>query len=186
MKKIRTWMPRLITGLGSLVLMLGILTAFQGSGLIFSSPAHALTTEQFCYYNGRYACLNANGGGPWVDTYTGGPYGPNLNLDFAISSNSGGTQIEFIGGGAWAGKCIGDAYNSSSYADASLDSCGNNGEGAGWGTNFKVGTSGCPAGEEWFHDAHWDGYLGPPNGWSNGSHFYLNNKAYYCFAYSSP
>src|ERR1022692_2965932 len=37
-----------------------------------------------------------------------------------------------------------------------------------------------PAGEEWFHDAHWDGYLGPPNGWSNGSHFYLNNKAYYC------
>jgi hypothetical protein len=32
----------------------------------------------------------------------------------------------------------------------------------------------------WFHDNHWNGYLGPGRQ-ANGSHFYLNKPTPYCF-----
>jgi hypothetical protein len=213
-KNSHEWLPRLIAGLGGLVLMLGMLTVIQygvprvpgvlrpadtarirtvalrTSGTSVSRGAATSNVEagsqQFCYYKGGYACLNAWGGGPWVNAYTGGFETRDNNEYFNVIVNyaTGDSELEFTGGGTWDGKCIGDAYDNSGYADTSLDSCGNNGEGAGWGTNFIVGTSGCAAGSEWFYNTNWDGYLGPPNGWTNGSHFYLNNKGYACFKYS--
>lgn len=207
MKNGHAWRPRLIAGLGSLVLMLGILAAFQPgmpqlprasrpaaparigtvalrtSGVSASRIATMSYGAQFCYYNGGYACLNAWGGGPWVNTYTGGPDGADTNADFGTININGILEIEYTGGGAWNGECIGDAYNRSGYADTSLDSCGNvNNGGAGWGTSFTEGNSGCPTGKDWFYNNHWGGYLGPPNGWINGSHFYLNNTARICFS----
>lgn len=215
MKNSHAWTPRRIAGLGSLVLMLGVLTAFQygmpqapraprpaapaparigtvalrapgtsASRIVTTSYAVGPSGEQFCYYNGGYACLNAWGGGPWVNAYAGGPNGKNYNSDFTVIVDSAATsnsEIEFTGGGAWSGRCIGDAYNNSSYADTSLDACGSTTTAAGWGTNFIVGSSGCPLGKEWFYNTHWKGYLGPPNNYVNGSHFYLNNAGYACF-----
>ena len=96
---------------------------------------------------------------------------------------SGGySQIAFIGSSSWSGECIGDAYNNSNDADVSLDPCGSASGGQGWGTNMTWGTSGCPSGEAWFYDAHWKGYLGPPAGAVNGSHFYLNKPSPVCFS----
>jgi hypothetical protein len=146
--------------------------------------------EEWCTTTGGTACLNAWGGGPWVNDYTGGFESRDSNQDFVLSAvyNANGDatgiyQLGFVGSGSWAGRCIGDAYNDSGYADVSLDGCGNGtGGGSGWGTNFTVGTSGCPAGEEWFHNNHWNGYLGPVGGAVNGSHFYLNKPTPYCFS----
>jgi hypothetical protein len=102
-------------------------------------------------------------------------------VDKANGNARGKYHLGFSVSGAWAGQCIGDAYNNSGDADVSLDGCGNGtGGGSGWGTNFTVGTSGCPAGEMWFHNNHWNGYLGP-GGSANGSHFYLNKPTPYCF-----
>lgn len=203
------WTPRLIAGLGSFVLMLGILTAFQhgtprpaapaGIGAVAlrasgASATRVATTsyavgpsgERYCHYNGGYACLNAWGGGPWVDAYTGGPGGNDNNADFTVIPNNatGNYEIEFTGGGTWSGDCIGDAYSDPSHADTSLDSCGSTKGAAGWGTNFIEGSSGCSSGEVWFYNTHWHGYLGPPNNWVNGSHFYLNNTGYSCFSWT--
>jgi hypothetical protein len=55
--------------------------------------------------------------------------------------------------------------------------------GQGWGVNFTWGTSGCPAGEAWFKNVHWNGYLGPPANFVNGSHFYLNKPSKTCLNY---
>lgn len=202
---------RLIAGLGSLVLMLGILTVLyygmpqvpraprpaapartgavapraagaSASRVVTTSYAATVSAYQFCYYNGGFACLNAWGGGPWVNVYTGGPSSTDKNADFQLSFYNGYTEIKFNGGGSWNGKCIGDAYNDPGYADTSLDTCGSASSTAGWGTYFTTGTSGCPNNESWFYNVHWKGYLGPPNNWVNGSHFYLNNKGYACFS----
>jgi hypothetical protein len=144
--------------------------------------------EEWCATTGGTACLNAWGGGPWVDdSTTGFESGDNhqnfflSGVDNANGNATGNYQLGFAGSGSWAGQCIGDAYNNSGDADVSLDGCGNGtGGGSGWGTNFTVGTSGCPAGEMWFHNNHWNGYLGP-GGSANGSHFYLNKPTPYCF-----
>jgi hypothetical protein len=144
--------------------------------------------EEWCATTAGTACLNAWGGGPWVNDSTTGFESGDNNQDFFLSgvddangNATGNYQLEFAGSGSWAGQCIGDAYNNSGDADTSLDGCGNGtGGGSGWGTNFTVGTSGCPAGEGWFHDNHWNGYLGP-GGSANGSHFYLNKPTPYCF-----
>src|ERR1700678_2134348 len=34
----------------------------------------------------------------------------------------------------------------------------------------------------YFFDSHWSGYLGPANGYVNGSQFFLNKPTPYCFA----
>jgi hypothetical protein len=198
-KNCHAWTPRLTAGLGSLVLMLGILAAFQygtpraaartGVALRASggSASRVVTTSytatsglQYCRDTGEWACLNAWGGGPWVDVYTGGVDRNDSNQQFTVIVTNAATnavEIEFTGGSAWNGKCVGDAYNGANYADTSLDPCG-----TGWGTNFTEGSSGCSQGEYWFKNAHWTGYLGPSSsGFSNGSHFYLNNRGKTCF-----
>lgn len=145
--------------------------------------------QQWCENTVGTGCLNAWGGGPWINDYTGGPETRDINQEmFLVNENgntdgSGNNQIVFAGNDAWGGHCIGDAKNDPNLADTSLDPCAFPafGQSAGWGTQFTVGTSGCPAGEEWFHNNHWNGYLGPVGGAVNGSHFYLNKPSKYCF-----
>ena len=195
--RIRT--PRLMAGLAGLALVLGIITI----GLYGAPKATAATRPaahhvsggsasrvvpasrrplpsygfQYCYYNQKYACVNAWGGGPWVDTYTGGPEGNDTNQLFTVISTASGVGLSWTGGN---GECVGDAYNNSGYADTSLDPCG-----SGWGTNFTTGNSGCKdSSDTWFYNTHWHGYLGPPSGWTNGSHFYLDKPGPYCFSES--
>ncbi len=157
-----------------------------GAAALVAAPAQANTGNQYCYYLGGYACVNAWGGGPWVNTYTGGP--GTSNNDFSVINNyaTGDQMLQFTGGGSWNGHCVGDAYNDSGDARTSLDSCGNGGEGAGWGTNFISGVDGCQAGWAYFYNTHWGGWLGPPDNWVNGSHFYLNKTVKYCFKVYSP
>jgi hypothetical protein len=149
-----------------------------------ANPLQILVSTQFCGPNYN-DCLNAWGGGPWVDEYTGGPELSDTHQDFMVidenGNQNGPSEIMFTGGGSWSGECIGDAYNNSGYADTSLDPCALPGQSAGWGTQMTWGTSGCPSGEAWFHDAHWNGYLGPPAGAVNGSHWYLNKPSPVCF-----
>lgn len=182
--RIRT--SRLLTGLAGLALVPGIMTtALQGAPPAAAATATAQHTTsrpatpyglQWCYYSGKFACLNAWGGGPWVDTYTGGPEDNDTNQMFSTVTEGSYTDLSWTGG---SGECIGDAYNSSSYADTSLDPCG-----SGWGTNFTEGSSGCPQGDDWFYNSHWKGYLGPVANWTNGSHFYLNKPTPYCYSQS--
>ena len=117
------------------------------------------------------SCLNAWGGGPFVDAYTGG--GSLLNDDFSVSpvQPDGNVTVEFTGGGTWDDQCVGDAYNESTDARASLDGCGTNGSGAGWGTQFTVVS--CGSGFA-LKNAHWGAYLAPSSG-ANGAPFYLNS-----------
>jgi hypothetical protein len=143
------------------------------------------TEEQWCY--GTW-CLNAWGGGPYVNEYTGGvetndPY----QIFFVVNENgnadgSGNNEIMFSASGdPYSFDCIGDYNNNSGLADAGLVGCGSASGGQGWGTNMEVGTSGCPTGEAWFYDVHWNGYLGP-GGSANGTHWYLNKPSAYCFS----
>jgi hypothetical protein len=132
------------------------------------------------------SCLNAWGGGPFVNAYTGGT--PNSNDDFDIlgPQPNGNVVIAFLpGSGAWNGYCVGDAYNESGDARVSLDPCGDNGQGAGWGTQFEWiqgnGSNGCPSGYSAFYNRHWGGYLGPQQSGVNGSPFYLNKGGKVCF-----
>jgi hypothetical protein len=145
--------------------------------------AAILVSTQYC--GPSYSdCVNAWGGGPWVDEYTGGPELSDTHQDFTVidenGSQSDSSEIMFYGSGSWNGECIGDAYNNSGYADTSLDPCALPGQSAGWGTQMTWGTSGCPSGEAWFHDNHWNGYLAPANGGVNGSHWYLNDQTKTC------
>ena len=95
-------------------------------------------------------------------------------------NQTGNAEIMFVGSGSWFGRCIGDASNNSGLADVSLDACARPGQTAGWGTQFTWGTSGCPSGTVWFHNNHWNGYLGPIDNAVNGSHWYLNKPSKVC------
>jgi hypothetical protein len=213
------WMLRRIAGAGSLVLVFGILTAFQpgtsrpaaparaeaaalrvsghraAGHRVSSSPVSAIETASpaasdncFGGDNG-HQCLNAWGGGPWVKVSTfGSDDDPNFNFQVDPWSGFEGTnpvQIDFDGTGSGSGKgwqfdCVGDAYNESGYADTSLDPCGlDGGAAAGWGTLFNE--SSCGNGGYEFYNLHWKGYLAPPSNAVNGSEWYLNTKAAYCF-----
>jgi hypothetical protein len=138
---------------------------------------------QWCS-NSNSACLNSWSEGQYVDDYAGGPDISNDNSDFGLVYNdaTGYFEILYTGPGAYAGDCIGDASNNSGLADAGLVGCGTTSGSQGWGTNMNYGTSGCPNGEIWFYDYHWNGYLGPSGG--NGTHFYLNKPTRYCFTYT--
>ncbi len=146
----------------------------------------SLLSIQFCGPNFGSDCLNAWGGGPWVNVYTGGDETGDTNQHFMVIDENGdqnGTaEIMYTGSSSWNGECIGDAYNNSGYADTSLDGCALPGQSAGWGTQMTWGTSGCPSGTAWFHDNHWNGYLAPANGAVNGSHWYLNDQTKTCLA----
>ena len=142
--------------------------------------------QELCYYNGGYACLNAWGGGPFVNVYRDGPETSDSHADFILLDNqaTGYYELAYVGSGSWSGECIGDAYNNTNDADVSLDACGTASGNQGFGTNMDWGTNGCPSGEVWVYDYHWNGYLGPPDNYVNGSHFYLNKpaSANVCFA----
>jgi len=147
-----------------------------------------ITSTQYCGPNFGSDCLNAWGGGPYVNVYTGGDENSDTNQHFMVinevdqnGNQTGTAEIMFAGSGSsWFGQCIGDASNNSGLADVSLDACAIPGQTAGWGTQFTWGTSGCPSGTVWFHDNHWNGYLGPPDNPVNGSHWYLNKPSKVC------
>jgi hypothetical protein len=144
-----------------------------------------LLSIQFCGPNFGSDCLNAWGGGPWVNVYTGGDETGDTHQHFMIIAENGNqntAEIMYTGSGSWDGQCIGDAYNNSGYADTSLDPCATPDQSAGWGTQMTWGTSGCPSGTAWVHDNHWNGYLAPANGAVNGSHWYLNDQTKTCLA----
>jgi hypothetical protein len=140
--------------------------------------------EEWCYNNGGYACLNAWGGGPFVNVYRDGVESTDTHQDFAIIYNeaTGYYELAYAGSEGDSGQCIGDSNNNPNLADAGLVPCGTASGNQGWGTNMTWGTSGCPAHEAWFYDYHWNGYLGPPDNYVNGSHFFLNKPGALCFA----
>jgi hypothetical protein len=146
-----------------------------------------IISTQYCGPNFGSDCLNAWGGGPYVNVYTGGDENSDTNQHFMVinevdqnGNQTGTAEIMFAGNSSWNGQCIGDASNNSGLADVSLDACATPSQTAGWGTQFTWGTSGCPSGTVWFHDNHWNGYLGPPANPVNGSHWYLNKPNKVC------
>ena len=150
----------------------------------FLAVGPSLLSTQYCGPNFGSDCLNAWGGGPYVNVYTGGDETGDTHQNFMViaeNGNQNGTaEIMYTGSGSWFGQCIGDASNLSGQADVSLDPCARPGQSAGWGTQMTWGTSGCPSGTVWFHDNHWNGYLAPANNAVNGSHWYLNDQTKTC------
>jgi hypothetical protein len=169
---------------GLLVLTVSIFHAIVACNLSAESSL-PFTQQQWCDYNTD--CLNAWSGGPYVKVYTGGTETGDSNQNFYLADvdNSAGQatgyyHMIFAGSGSWADQCVGDYNNNSGLADAGLDGCGNaTGGGTGWGTNMEVGTNGCPSGELWVYDVHWNGYLAGDG--ANGSKFYLNVANPVCF-----
>jgi hypothetical protein len=107
-----------------------------------------------------------------------------------ITETDGDVELQFVGGGAWNDECIGDAYNEpgspptfSVNAETSLDPCGTNGAGAGWGTQFTTEAYDCVYGAIVFKNIHWNGWLAPA-GYGSGDHFILDNGAPLCFTKS--
>lgn len=163
--------------------ILAVLAGLIISGLaLTSTPAHAGTGNQFCTTGFSPVCINAWGGGPWVKVYTSQG---TSNNDFTAGYDAtlGVWYLEFTGGGSWNGQCIGDAYNSSGDARASLDPCPSGSNSGGWGTHFQLDTSDCNggSGEEAFKNIHWPGGFLYPSGRSNGNQYYLNTGAVFCY-----
>lgn len=126
-------------------------------------------------------CLNAWNDGPFVNVETSdNPVIQNNHFQVLGPQPDGNYVLQFVGGGTWNHKCVGDAYNKSGKADTSLDPCGNNGSGAGWGTQLQEqswpnGGGPCYPNQVAFFDWHWHGYLGPTSPMAaNGSPWYLN------------
>lgn len=169
MKKARQWRLAAITA--SILLTAGMSGALMATSAS-ASPRIALDNPgHFCYTTySPEACLNAWNGGPWVKVYEGAA--SNDEFD-ATEEPNGDYYILFAGGGPWDDSCVGDAYNNQYRADTSLDPCpgGSNGNG-GWGTNFIVSRTSQGLWE--FYDVHWNDWLCPAAGYTNGSPFYLN------------
>jgi len=147
------------------------------------TEASAATPYQYCAWPGGIgpACLNAWGGGPNVNVEESD--NPNIQNNRFVPLNEGGGsyQIEFVGGGPDNGYCISDANNDPSDAVAALLPCHDRVSGlVPWGSVFNEQTSPC-GGTLAFYNTHWRGYLGPPAGFVNGSHFYLNKPSAVCF-----
>jgi hypothetical protein len=156
---------------GTMLLATGAAALANGSASA-AVPAASPAPDGICTGN---SCLNAWNGGPFVNAYTGGT--ANSNDEFIIVESGANVEIQFLGSGSWHGECVGDAYNESTDARTSLDSCGADGSGAGWGTQFTEVS--CPGGQA-FKNIHWGGYLAPASG-ANGAAFYLNSSEA-CFA----
>ncbi len=159
----------------------GLATAFT------ATPAFASGSgEQFCGVSGTtWFCLNAWGGGPSVNVYTGGPN--TSNNDFtAYRTPQGHIELEFTGGGGDTGLCIGDYGNNPNNARTGLVECPTSGAG-GWGTQLQLQTAqGCVANTVVIYDYHDNAYIGAPNGFQNGSPFYLNTQSSQCFYTYNP
>jgi hypothetical protein len=145
--------------------------------------ASAATVTEYCVLNtnGGTLCLNAWNGGPYVKVETSNnPVIQNNNFQVRYEAN-GDVELQFVGGGAWNGQCIGDASNEYGLADTSLDPCGSpsNGNGSGWGTQLQMqqwpSDGPCFSDQVAFFDWRWHGYLGPTGpGAANGTPWYLN------------
>lgn len=149
-----------------------------------SAPATVGSGFQYRYCNPGCAYPNAWNGGPWVKVFNVSA----VNNDFTVIQNpQSGFQMLKRTNGTGGNACVGDANNDSGDARASLDSCGSPvGVGNGWGTDFLISSGApCGTGQWWFRNVHWSGvdgaFLGPENNFSNGSYFYLNKPAAYCF-----
>jgi hypothetical protein len=182
----RTWLAGLLIAVTAIV-----------TGVSMTTPAHANTGNQWCNSGGF--CLNAWSGGPWVKNYYYGGTVTNNDFDWApnygecnggrttstcpghgIPAGQGIGEIKFTGNGAWAGHYIGDAYNDSSHADASLDPWN------GWGTNFVYVTSNsCGSGWVLLYNIRWNGFIDIPSG-NPGTTIYLNNQTAACIHLLSP
>jgi hypothetical protein len=147
-----------------------------------TTDASAATPSQYCYeaLYPSIACLNAWGGGPNINVEESSD--PNIqNNRFEVLPDSGKYyQIQFVGGGGslYNGDCIGDLGNNQADAVAGLVPCHDHSGNAGWGTLFTVSHS---CGTNVFRNSHWSGWLGPVDGYVNGSHFYLNKPSPVCF-----
>lgn len=162
-----------------LLVLISVVFMALTSTAIAPTAANAGTGNEWCMTATNTKCINAWSGGPFVKLYTG--QGGGSNSDFTVFFVQDGHQaLQFTGNSSWAGRCIGDANNDPGNASSSLDVCGFSG-GAGWGTRFDAGFTGCPAGYSWFRNVHWGGYLGPQDPNTNGSPFFLNKPTKTCF-----
>jgi hypothetical protein len=163
-----------------------------------TSHAAAGYGNQFCTTNylghTNLMCLNAWGGGPWVNVYT---HLGTINNDFTLGKSNSYWSLSLTGGTniRWIDQCIGDAYDNAGSEETSLDPCphaaypGHPAYNGGWGTNFIPIP--CTGGYE-FKNVHWtdDDRVGnpnldnrwlAPNGWGNNANFVLNSPKAYCF-----
>ena len=153
-----------------------------GASVVLGASVATAEVAQAAVWDGQWCqglltgCINAWSGGPLIKQYNGGQNTANNNFTLSQQSPTVYYALRFDGNS----NCIGDYQNDQNDAKAGLVSCGTGGTGEGWGANFTTGTSGCPNGESWFHNVHWNGYLGPADG-SNGSQFYLNKPGKVCF-----
>jgi hypothetical protein len=168
-------------------LLAGALIFAVGFQLALVNHASAYDCNDYCYdycsYSGSNTdCLNAWSGGPWIYNYSN-PYAqPTSQFNIYSTGSGSNAEIMYLGGTAYQNECAGDAYNSSTDANTSLDNCPTSGGSAGWGTNFQVYNcvSGSNSGYE-FYNNHWQAYLGPYTYGTNGQPYYLNNKNPTCF-----
>jgi hypothetical protein len=168
-----------VAAVAALALPVAAATSAQANG----------TGNQWCYEHGGQACLNAWGGGPRVNVETSQGL---QNNDFTLQwdSHASAWQLKDTGGGLYSGQCIGDYGNDPGNASTGLVTCGNGNGGEGWGTLFNA-TSPCGAGEYVFQNRHWTtssytAYLGPPQNYGNGDHFYLNTGSLACLYFTAP
>jgi hypothetical protein len=145
-----------------------------------TTEASAATPYQYCdQLDGPIACLNAWGGGPYVNVEEDNNPAIQNNRFQVLPEANGYYQIQFVGGGTYNNYCIGDAGNVPGNADTGLVPC-NTHTGAGWGTLFRDRSNLC-GGSPAYYNSHWGGYIGPVGGYVNGSHFYLNKPNLVCF-----
>ncbi len=158
----------------------------NGHSTVGVSHAATGSGDRILQPGGDNLYVNAWGGGPWVN---GSTNKTTINDDFTILGKTGGNVYIVYTGQAnrWNGKCIGDAYNSPTNYQASLDPCPNPGTGytGGWGTNFKEEACGGKSGLWAFQNLHSKGYLNfevPYPG--NGSNFFVSSGNAACYKLS--
>lgn len=144
-----------------------------GAVLATGTPEASASLGPGQYCLGISICLNAWNGGPFVNVYAGGPSGTPNNYFSDNCTFNNPCHIQDAGVNQSEGLCVGDAGNSPGAADTGLVGC------TGWGTNFEA--MNCAGAGVAFYNVHWGGYLGPPSGAVNGSHWYLNKPTAYCF-----
>ena len=137
MKKMRR-LYRIGAMVGAILLPIGAVLA---TGV---TEASAATVSQYCdILDGPTACLNAWGGGPYVNVEESNDPAIQNNRFQVLPEANGNFQIQFLGGGQYNGYCIGDEGNVSGNATAGLVVC-NTHTGAGWGTIFRDRSNLCP------------------------------------------
>jgi hypothetical protein len=130
-------------------------------GFMVTTPkAFASSGYQLCTYSNE--CLNAWGGGPYVNVEGQGP----ANNSFAIVDSGSYFHIVYEGTGVYGGGayCVADVNGSQSDARMGLALCSS----APWGYNFSDGPSGS------IHNVHWNASLAPA-GSAAGSAWYGNS-----------